>query len=114
MELNDVLTFIGADATEEDLERIHEVARDRRAVLGAQRAAAVRRDAQVQLYGLQPKYLNGLTGTVVDTGGSRASVRLDAESTAELRISGIRRFSISRDEETFVLEGVPKKCCVPA
>lgn len=106
-----VLDYVHSHADEQDLDALREAIKTRHAVLGQQRAASVRRDAEVRLDGLSPKYLNGLTGTVESISGNRADVRLDEKSTTRLRYAG-RKFFIPNDEEKFLLSGVPKQCCL--
>lgn len=110
--VTEVLDYVHSRADEQDLEALLQAVKTRRNVLGEQRAATVRNGTEVRLDGLSPKYLNGLTGTVVSTKGNRADVRLDKASTNKLRYAG-RKFYVNANEEEYLLTGVPKQCCLP-
>lgn len=107
----EVIDYVHSHADEQDLEVLGRAIKDRRKLLGEQRAATVRRGVEVSLDGLSPKYLNGLTGTVETVRGSRADIRLDEQSTVRLRLSG-RKFHVPSDETQYLLTGVPKQCCL--
>lgn len=109
--VTEVLDYVHSHADEQDLDALFRAIRTRRSVLGEQRAATVRRDTEVHLDGLSPKYLNGLTGTVESLKGNRADVRLDEKSTNRLRYAG-RKFYIPTEEKQYLLTGVPKQCCL--
>lgn len=111
--ITEVLDYVHARADEQDLDSLLQALRTRRKVLGEQRAATVRSGLEIRLDGLSPKYLNGLTGTVVTLDGNRAEVRLDERSTTQLRGSG-RRFYVPAGEIEYLLTGIPKSCCLAA
>lgn len=109
--LADVLQFVASHATETDIGAIHDAARMRTKALHAVRAATVTLGANVRFAGLSPKYLNGLSGTVVEISGQRGTVRLDEKSTAALRRQG-RRFYIAPTVAEYEMSGVPLSCCI--
>jgi hypothetical protein len=71
--LADVIEFIVRTANLEDIDTIHQAARDRRTILGRVQASLtsslLKPGDKVTLSGLSPKYLNGMTGTVVERKG---------------------------------------------
>lgn len=111
--VTEVLDYVHSRADEQDLEALIQAVKTRRHVLGEQRAATVRIGTKVQLDGLSPKYLNGLTGTIEATKGARADVRLDKASTNKLRYAG-RKFYVNANTEEYLLTGAPKQCCLPS
>lgn len=110
------LTDIAANADESDLERVIAAVKARRTALGQVRAAAVQVNAHVELHGLTPKYLNGLTGTVTSITKGKAVVTLDNPSTRRLAAGDQRsRFGLSfatANDMTAVhpVRGVPLQC----
>lgn len=106
----DLLKFIAAEASADDLDRVIDAVKTRRQMLAAARAAAVQKGASVTLVNLSPKALNDLQGTVETItkgrGQSRADVRLTKESTDTLRWSGTR-FAVPSDVTEYVVRGVP-------
>lgn len=105
--ITDVLSFILESATREDIDRIWAAARDRQKALGRLDAAKVTKGAAVRLDGLSPKYLNGLTGHVVDINGSRCTVLLDQPSAERL---SFRRFIVRAEDGTYRMGGIPTQC----
>lgn len=109
------ISDIVLNANEDDLDRILQSVRDRRKVLSAARAAEVQIGMACTLTGLSPKYLNGLTGTVVRDPSGRSGTRafackLDEASTTRLRRQPSTRFFVPGDVTEFVLPGVPMQC----
>ncbi|WP_198939832.1 hypothetical protein [Streptomyces sp. MJM1172] len=116
--LEQVAEFIVNEADSEDIDRIIDAVKTRRSTLrqhsAAIAAASVKTGARVELQNLSPKYLNGLTGTVAEVKRgrvTRATVKLDEESTKQLRWSGSRRFFVSEKATEYDLHGVPVTSC---
>lgn len=107
----DVLAFIASQASSDEVSRIFEAGRQRSRMLRTVQAASVSIGANVVLDNISPKYLNGLTGTVVSIKGARAEVLLDETSTTRLRYSG-GRFFVPADETNHRMPGVPLTACV--
>lgn len=105
----DVIAFIVARADETDLANILNAVKARRKALGQINAAAVKVGQRVTLDGLSPKYLNGLTGTVLSVEGARCTVTLDRDSTTSLRYAG-QRFRIPTEHMEYNLGGIPTQC----
>lgn len=108
----EALSYVTDQADVSDLDRLLEAIKRRRRALQAVRAAAVRVGSTVTLDDISPKYLIGLTGAVTTIERNRATVTLDANSTARLRYSGRRRFYVPADADAFPLTGVPLSCCL--
>ncbi|MFI8932417.1 hypothetical protein ACIG3E_32735 [Streptomyces sp. NPDC053474] len=86
--LETAIGYISLHATQNDLDRIHAAAKQRATALREARAAAVTKGSTVRIGNARPKYMNGLTGVVVDVRQGRSTVvdlELDAESTDVLR-----------------------------
>lgn len=103
------------NATEDDLDRIIAAIKERRKVLATARASEVQVGMACTLTGLSPKYLNGLTGTVVRDPQGRSGARsfackLDEASTKTLRWQASSRFYIAEGVTEYVLPGVPMQC----
>ena len=111
IEFSDVLDYIIDRADDEDIDRLYEAIKVRNKALRARAAAAVRIGADVTLTAVSPKYLVGMTGTVVGIKGQRADVELDEASTSRLRIVGRRRFFIAPDAKRYIVQGVPMSSC---
>ncbi len=106
--------FILSHATEQDLTRITETVKQRRAALAAIRTASLTTGTPVRIANIKPRYLDGLTGTIGQIDGTHAMVILDAESTDRLRSTpSNRRFIVPFKETSYDLHGVPLSCCVP-
>ena len=107
--LVDVAAFIGS-ASPEDVDAVLDLARDRakalRAIATRVTAASVQKGTDVVLAGLNPKYLNGLTGTVESVRGARVDVSLDVESSDRLRFTRQTRFNVLPGAR-YTLHGVP-------
>jgi hypothetical protein len=112
-------TFILTEATDSDVQRLEGALRDRRKALATTRAAAVVVGAQVTTRGLNPKFMNGLSGTVAKietTGrgarrGQYAYLTLDERSTEELRWQASTRFPVPHGVTTFTMSaGIPLEC----
>lgn len=98
-------------ATMNDLDTLIAAVKTRRTALNALNAMAVTADSEIELSGLSPQYLNGLTGTVKPgRRGQRVDILLTEASTSRLRRSG-RKYFIPADTERFILTGVPAACC---
>lgn len=106
----DVVDYID-QADETEIDTAFTALRNRQKALRDRRALAVIRGAEVTLTDLSPKCLNGLHGIVAALSGKRASVRLDAASTATLRQAGSRRFYIPAEEDEYLVTGIPTSCC---
>lgn len=79
--IQDVLDFVALHADQPDIENIWAACKRRQKYLrdnrAASNAASLRPGDRVRLSGLSPKYLNGLTGEVVDVlGGTKVQVKL--------------------------------------
>lgn len=109
--LQDVLSFIADKADRDDTDRIFAAARARTKALNAVDAAAVKIGVDVELGGLSPKYLNGLSGTVKGIDGSYASVLLDESSTVTLRYTPRSRFQVPAESQRHLMTGIPLGCC---
>src|SRR5690625_1295834 len=103
--LSDVLAYIANEATTTDVQPIADAIRQRQKPLMDQRAATVTEGTTGTLANITPKYLNGLSGTVTDVIGSRATFLLDEASTNILRATRQRRFPVSPNEERRTLNG---------
>lgn len=110
MSITDTISFITNEADEEDLNRIFSALKLRRQVLGQIKASAVSEGMKVTLEGLSPKYLNGLSGVIVERNGARVTVLLDEKSTQMLRFSGQKRFFIPADCTSYRMAGIPAQC----
>lgn len=106
--LTDVIDFINRVGDEKVLAAVKNAATRRLENARQVRSMAITPGSKVQLDGLSPNYLNGLTGEVATVQGNRASVRLDSDSTNTLRFTKQKRFYIAADEETYVIAGVPR------
>jgi hypothetical protein len=110
-----VLAFIAGHADDEDLDTITDVVRTRRRMLADLAAAAVTVGASVRLQNLSPRYLNGLTGTVIDITSPRRGatrrcvVRLDAASTQQL--AELDAYAHLREATSHDLHDVPARAC---
>jgi hypothetical protein len=71
-DLPGVVGFILSEATESDIDRIYDAAKQRSKALRAIRAATISVGAEVETTNLSPKYLNGLRGKVQSITGQRA------------------------------------------
>lgn len=107
----DAVSFISDHADEADLDAIIATIKARQKMHATRRASAVVVDQEVTLQGLQPKYLNGLTGTVKSISGNYADVELSEKSTEQLRFYGRRRFIIAEGTKRYVLTGTPLSTC---
>ena len=107
MSLQDAITFITDEATDADLTRLTQAMKLRNSVLRAQRAALVNVGDTVRLIKISPKYLTGLTGTVVEVSPKRSRVVLDAASTRKLARTNQRRFFVASDSTDYELGGLP-------
>jgi len=110
MTITDTISFITSEAGEEDLNQIFSALKLRRQVLGQIKASAVSEGMKVTLEGLSPKYLNGLSGVIVERNGARVAVQLDERSTQMLRFSGQKRFFVPLAMTAYRLEGIPAQC----
>lgn len=105
------VSFISDHADEADLDAIIATIKARQKMLATRRASAVVVGQSVTLDGLQPKYLNGLAGTVKSIRGNAAEVELDEHSTEQLRFYGRRRFIIADGTTRYVMGGIPLSTC---
>ncbi|MFB6886721.1 hypothetical protein ACFCY8_38565 [Streptomyces noursei] len=106
------IDFISLHATQEDLDRVYAAAKQRTRALREARAASVTKDALIRLANVKPKYMDGLTGKVVDVRHGRSTtkvdIELDPESTNRLRF---HRANIPDDVERHKLTNVPASVC---
>ncbi|MEV7123911.1 hypothetical protein [Kitasatospora griseola] len=114
MSLADTVNFILNEATDADLDRVVSALKDRRKALATMRAANVTTGVTATTHNLSPKYLNGLTGTVVEINGKHADLELDADSTDQLRWSRQSRFAVPADARTYRVRGIPLTCLTVA
>jgi len=79
-DIYDALDFIG-DADTKTLDTLSEAIRSRRKSLGHMAALAnvaeIQPGDRVKTHGLSPKYLNNLTGTVLELTGTKITVEFD-------------------------------------
>lgn len=77
----DVIAYVTNEATAEEASALFTAANSRqralRAATAAENIASLKPDTRVRTGGLKPKYLNGLTGSVVAIEGSNIRVKLD-------------------------------------
>ena len=109
--LQDTIGFIATEASESDIERIFDAARQRSRALRQIAAAAVSVGSTVKVTDISPKYLGGLTGTVTSIRGAHCDVTLDDASTQALRFNRRNtRFEVG-DTQNYVLRGCPLSSC---
>lgn len=114
--ITDALTFVANAQSEDELDRLRDAITARRQSVAAIRAAAITIGTRVQLSGLSPKYVNGLTGTVEAYSRgkrTRMDVRLDEVSTRRLRFMGASRFPVAEGVQEHLFGGVPMVCLMP-
>jgi len=112
--LPEVIKFISLSASEDDINRIYEIARARTKTLRNVRAASVKAGQVVKIKSITPKALVGLTGWITEHDGKHAAIQLDAESTTKLRYSRTRyATAIPSGVTEYLLRGVPLTCCDP-
>lgn len=110
MSITDTIFFITSEADEEDLNQIFSALKLRRQVLGQIKASAVSEGMKVTLEGLSPKYLNGLSGVIVERDGTRVAVQLDEISTQIFKSVSQKRFFIPADCVSYRMVGIPAQC----
>ena len=76
MNYTDIIDWIGENATLDQIHLINNALRNRQRALGREIAEKVKVGMRVELQGISPKYLNGLTGEVTQISGNRATVAL--------------------------------------
>lgn len=113
MPLPDILHWILADATDDDLKAVNTAISQRYKVNRTMRAASVHIGMSVQIGDLSPVWLNGLHGTIVKIKKSRATVKLSTDSTNVLRIMGGLRVFVPDDVTECELD-IPASSCLPA
>lgn len=86
-----------------DLDKVYNACRDRQKIVGRKNLLTLREGAKVELFGLSPKTLNGLQGTIKATpaGRRRNTTRFDVQLDHEI---------ILRNQLTTVVHGVPSEC----
>ncbi|WP_030237596.1 hypothetical protein [Streptomyces sp. NRRL S-350] len=107
-----VRDYLAHEASEDELDRYLEVARERRSLLVTAGMAAIQEGVGVALGKMRPSYLTGLTGTVnhVEWAGRRlATIQFDEKSTAVLRANGRAPEGVTRH----YLTGIPVSACLP-
>jgi RNase P/RNase MRP subunit p29 len=69
--------------------------------------------ADVEIVDISPRYLNGLTGTVVRIQGARVTVQLDELSTMRLKCEpkSKSKFPVAPDATSYNLTGLPRASC---
>jgi hypothetical protein len=110
MDIIDIISFITSQATKADLDQIHASVKLRDQVLAQIQAAAATQETEVVLEELSPKYLNGLSGVIVERSGAMVAIQLDESSTNTLKWSGSKRFFVPPDSTSHTLEGIPAQC----
>ena len=105
-----VTAHIAAHATEGDLDRILEVLKERRKTLASMAAAAVTVGAAVEIVNITPSAYKGKRGTVESIDGAHAAVKLDADSTEELRWARSRRVNVPHGVKEWTVPGIPLTC----
>ena len=108
--LSQVTAHIAAHATEGDLDRILEVLKERRKTLASMAAAAVTVGAAVEIVNITPAAYKGKRGTVESIDGAHAAVKLDADSTEELRWARSRRVNVPNGVKEWTVPGIPLTC----
>lgn len=111
--LQTAIGFVLSHATDDDLNRLFDAIKQRRAALGAIRAATLTVGTKVKIGKLTPKYLNDLIGTITAIDGKRATVTLDETSTDLLRFTKQNRFVVPPGSTSYGVPGVPLACCLP-
>ena len=109
--LRDVLELVGT-LDEDEMGAVWQALQARHEELHEQRARAVHPGCQVSIFGVEPAFLEGLEGEVVDEdlGEGTVDVLLTSESTGRLRFCGQRQYTLGAVSR-FLLEGVPTSCC---
>lgn len=107
--ITEVVAYIQQQADEHDIDSVLAAVKTRRKLLQDQAAAAVKEGADVELRGLKPKYLNGLTGIVarIESTGPRriATVTLDKESTQ--RLAAVPKYGYLFTHDGYDFRGIP-------
>ncbi|MFE4601124.1 hypothetical protein ACFRKE_09720, partial [Kitasatospora indigofera] len=101
-------------ATAEELDTLASLIRQRHLALRPASATAttatlvrmVRVGDRVRLHKVKPKYLNGMTGLVVETRTTRVDVELDTASTQKLAQTRQTSFDVPAGATSFLLTGV--------
>jgi hypothetical protein len=108
MEMFDLIDKANAD----ELDMIVNAAKARRQFLTSTNVGFMKVGTKVSFRNLSPKYLNGLTGTVVaiNSTGSRGTVKLDNDSTERLASTNQSRFYVESGIP-YTMVGVPLKAC---
>lgn len=111
--LETAVGFITLHASQEDLDRIYAAAKQRAKALRDVRAASVTTGALVRLGNVKPKYMDGLTGKVVDVRQGRSTtkvdIELDLDSTEIMRVSSNHYIPVGTERHR--LNNVPASVC---
>ncbi|MEX5711858.1 hypothetical protein AB1484_27085 [Parafrankia sp. FMc6] len=113
--LQSATDFVLSHATDDDLTRLAAAIKQRRTALASIRTATLTTGATVRIANIKPKYLDGLTGRIVQIDGKHATVALDADadSTDRLRYTSQSRYIMPTEATSFDLRGIPLTCCLP-
>jgi hypothetical protein len=109
--LSEILDLIGK-ADNNELDIIMDTARARRQEIAMENSASARVGMKVTFRNLSPRYLNGLTGTImaINSTGSKGTIKLDDESTKRLAFTKQNRFYVELGTP-YTMEGVPLSAC---
>ena len=113
--LREVVEWIDT-LTDEDIDDVLQALQSRHDVLHAERAAQAVVGRIVRIDDVRPKYLQGLTGEIVNCDGDFVDILLDCKSTGRLRFTRQTRYEPGA-VRNYRLESIPASCCydpVPA
>jgi hypothetical protein len=115
--LQSATEFVLSHATDTDLDRLFQSIKQRRKALAVIRTTSLAVGETVTIAGINPKYLVGLTGVIMEINRTRgtalATVALDARSTEALRYEPKSRRVIPDAVTSYPLDGIPLVCCRP-
>ncbi|MEX5635569.1 hypothetical protein [Parafrankia sp. FMc2] len=111
--LQSATDFVLSHSTDDDLTRLAATIKQRRTALASIRTATLTTGATVRIANIKPKFLDGLTGRIVQIDGTHATVALDADSTDRLRHTSQSRYIMPTETTSFDLRGIPLTCCLP-
>lgn len=115
--MTQALNWILSESTEEDLEKIIEAIKQRRARLASVAMSQLKLGQNVTIGQITPKILTGMTGTIraFSTRGNRCTILLDEKCTKELLALGYgRRFWIPEGTERAEIDKMPMQVLVPS
>ena len=120
--MNDTTSGSGSELTTEVVTRwisgiddatvdlVLDALRARNSELMAQRAEDAFEGAFITIRDVTPRFLDGLSGEIIESDGETVAVLLTTESTGRLRFSGQKVYDLGACKR-FLLEGVPASCC---